>query len=119
LYDDILSCLEQGKSFVDITITEYKKAFDLIRHHVVLENVSEMSAKMNLLLIVADLLSGHEQCGIAVGKNDTNSSFLPITCGVPQGTKLAGIVFLAIKNYILRSFKDRYKFMDDLSFLLK
>jgi len=36
----------------------------------------------------------------------------------PQGTKLAGITFLAIVNFLLVEHNDNYKFVDDLSLLL-
>ena len=119
LYDDILSWLEKGKSFVDLALADYRKAFDLIKHIIALNNLSEMGAKSDLLRLVADFLSQREQCVFALSEDDSNSAFLPITCGAPQGTKLAGIIFLAVINFILRTFKDRYKFVDDLSFLLK
>ena len=45
LYEDVLSWLEMGKSFVDLYLTNYRNAFDLIRHLVAHENLSEMCTK--------------------------------------------------------------------------
>ena len=70
------------------------------------------------LSIVLDFLSGRQQKVFALHEEDTDSKWSDITCGAPQGTKLAGITFLAVINYILSEHKDRYKFVDDLSLVL-
>jgi len=40
-------------------------------------------------------------------------------CGAPQGTKLAALLFIAVINFVLSEFEDRFKYVDDLSVLLK
>ena len=47
---------------------------------------------------------------------DVISEFEAITCGVPQGTKLGPVVFLAIVNSLCRTNQLRVKFVDDLAF---
>ena len=42
-----------------------------------------------------------------------------LTCGAPQGTKLATLLFLAVINFVFSEFKDRFKYVDNLSVLLK
>ena len=41
------------------------------------------------------------------------------TCGAPQGTQLAATVFLSVINFLIAYYDDRYKFVGDLSFILK
>ena len=47
--------------------------------------------------------------------NDVFSDWEDITCGVPQGTKLGPIIFLAIVNSVARNSDIRAKFVDDLT----
>ena len=47
--------------------------------------------------------------------NDVLSDWQDITCGVPQGTKLGPIIFLAIVNGVARNSNVRAKFVDDLT----
>ena len=51
-------------------------------------------------------------------ENDSDSSWSDISCGAPQGSKLAGIIFLVVINSLLNHHDDRYKFVDDLSIVL-
>ncbi|XP_065562451.1 uncharacterized protein LOC136028533 [Artemia franciscana] len=55
----------------------------------------------------------------ALFEGDSDSDWTGKTCGSPQGTKLAAIVFIAVINYLLVEYEDHYKFIDDISFLLK
>ena len=52
-------------------------------------------------------------------ESDSNSKWFSSTCGAPQGTKLAAIVFLSVINFLITDYDDHYKFVDDLSFILK
>ena len=54
----------------------------------------------------------------AVFEDDSNSE-CSLSCGAPQGTKLVAIVFLSVINFLIADYGDSYKFVDDLSFILK
>ena len=47
--------------------------------------------------------------------NDVFSDWEDITCGVPQGTKLGPIIFVAIVNNVARNSNIHTKFVDDLT----
>ena len=55
----------------------------------------------------------------ALYEGGANSEWSSSTCGPPQGTKLAAIVFLSVINFLIADYYDCYKFVDDLSFILK
>ena len=45
----------------------------------------------------------------------TLSEYAAITCGVPQGTKLGPVVFMAMANDLVKLVMERAKYVDDLS----
>ena len=97
---------------------DFLKAFDLIRHRTAGMNLQEMGAKRRTLSLVLDFLTGQKQKAFALRENDSDSSWSDTSVGVPQGTKLAGIIFLAVINSLLNHHDYRYKFVDDLSIVL-
>ena len=46
---------------------------------------------------------------------EATSEYAPITCGVPQGTRAGGVIFLALVDSLCRTVTKRGKFVDDLS----
>ena len=50
---------------------------------------------------------------------DFNSEWASSTCGYLQSPKLATIVFVSLINFLIAKYNDHYKFVDDLSFILK
>ena len=78
-----------------------------------------MGAKTQILLLVREFLQGRRQSVYPLFAEDTCSEWSELTCGCPQGTKLAALLFLAVINPILAEFEERSKFVDDLSALLK
>ena len=119
LYHLITEWLDKGSSLVDLLLVDYRKAFDLIRHYTAANNLKKMGARKHILLLVVDFLRNRCQCVYALFPSDLNSEWAELTCGAPQGTKLAALLFLAVINYIILEFEDRFKYVDDLSLLLK
>ena len=81
-------------------------------------NLQEMGAKRCNLGLVLDFLNGRKQKVFALHENDSDSPWSDTSVGVPQGTKLAGIIFLAVINSLLNRHDDRYKFVEYLSIVL-
>ena len=48
-----------------------------------------------------------------------NSKWAALTCSAPQRTKLAALLFSAIINFVLSDFWDKFKYVDNLSVLMK
>ena len=117
MYNQILKWLEKQSCFDDLAAIDFRKAFDLLSNLVACQNLKRMGAKRQTLAIVLDFLSERQQKVFALYEEDCDSEWSKITCGAPQGTKLAGITFLAIINYLMVEHTDKYKFVDDLSLL--
>ena len=119
MHDSLLKWVEKGHSFVDLGAIDFRKAFDLINHIVAALNLKLMGAKKKTLTLVLDFFRQRMHRVFALYECDTNSKWSSSTCGAPQGTKLAAIVFLPVINFLIADYDDRYKFVDDLSFTLK
>ena len=119
MYHSIVQWLDTSNSTVDLFLADYRKAFDLIKHKTALTNLKEMGAKTQILLLVREFLEGRRQSVYPLFAEYTCSEWSELTCGCPQGTKLAALLFLAVINPILAEFEERFKFVDDLSALLK
>ncbi|XP_065583824.1 uncharacterized protein LOC136042814 [Artemia franciscana] len=119
MYDCILTWLDKGNRFLDQGAIDFQKAFDFINHLIAGQNLKIMGAKKRVLSVIMDFLSNRKQRVYALFEGDSDSDWTGITCGAPQGTKLAAIVFIAVINYLLVEYEDHYKFIDDISFLLK
>ena len=119
MYHLIVQWLNTSNSTADLFLADYRKAFDLIKHKTALTNLKEMGAKTQILLLVTEFLQGRRQSVYPLFVEDTCSEWSELTCGCPQGTKLAALLLLAVINPILAEFEERFKYVDDLSALLK
>ena len=72
---------------------DLRKAFDTVDFDVLLKKLTAMGVKSTDWF--RSYLTGRKQC---VQVNDTDSDFLEITCGVPQGSILGPILFLCYIN---------------------
>ena len=57
-------------------------------------------------------LSGRKQ---RVRVSRATSDWYDLTCGVPQGTKVGPVVFLAMVNNVAKFQPNRWKFVDDIT----
>ena len=74
--------------------------------------------KLNFLFDLkrnCSFLSFLSQCSQTVRFHGFTSTSLNLTCGVPQGTKLGPIIFLAMVNGAAITLDKRWKYVDDLS----
>ena len=78
-----------------------------------------MRAEKITLTIVLDFLSRRMQCVFVLYEADCNSEWASSNCGAIQGPKLAAIVFVSVINFLIAEYNDNFKFVDDLSFILK
>ena len=89
-----------------------KKAFDYVDHHVAVADLLSMGCRASIMPFVISFLTGRQH---RVRYLDALSDYAEITCGVPQGTKAGGVVFLALVNSLCMEIDRRAKYVDDLS----
>ena len=61
---------------------------------------------------IGSFLSGRKQ---RVRVSGTTSDWYDVTCGVPQGTKVGPVVFVAMVNTVAELQPNRWKFVDDIT----
>ncbi len=98
-----------------IALLDYRKAFDLVDHNLLVSKLSNFEIKPTVINWIADFLRGRTQ---RVKINSVLSSFLQVPAGIPQGTKIGPWLFLVIINDLRitnSTASDLWKFADDTS----
>ena len=94
LTNSLLNAINDCKTCTAVFI-DLKKAFDTINHSILLRKLEYMGVKGDLLLWINDYLHDRSQKSIVNGRLSNN---LPISCGVPQGSILGPLFFIAYIN---------------------
>jgi len=109
--DFVHAHLDKRKSSVTSIFIDFKKAFDLVDHTTVISKAAASTGIRECLIPwLADFLSNRQQ---AVRVQGQVSSLLPLTCGVPQGTRMGPLCFLVMINDALLDTEHRWKYVDD------
>ena len=80
-------------NFTGMVLLDLQKAFDTVDHSILLSKLEAMG--VTSLKWFESYLSNRSQC---VEIDSCQSSFLPISCGVPQGSILGPLLFLVYVN---------------------
>ena len=106
----IHSHLDKRNTSLAVAFVDFRKAFDLVDHTVVINKAISLGLPLHLVAWLADFLTGRRQ---AVRYQGSVSPFQQLTCGVPQGTKMGPLCFLVLINDALSDTPHRWKYVDD------
>ena len=93
---DIADALDNGDK-IDAIIVDFSKAFDLVQHGRLLAKIANTGVDTRVLVWINEFLSGRTQRVRVDGKL---SEEVRATSGVPQGSVLGPLLFLAYVNHI-------------------
>ena len=98
-------------STVRTALLDFRKAFDLVDHHILVAKLLSLGVKPTVVNWVIDFLRSRQQ---RVKLNGVLSDWLDVPAGVPQGTRLGPWLFLAMINDLrLPEGFHLWKFADD------
>jgi hypothetical protein len=110
VYQDIADTLDKGGR-MDAIIVDFSKAFDLVPHGRLLVKIADSGVDNRVVVWIREFLIGRTQRVRVEGKL---SDEVRVTSGVPQGSVLGPLLFLAYVNDIGRNIESNIRlFADD------
>ena len=109
LLDFVHRNLDKRRTSVALTFIDFRKAFDLVHHNTVINKAIKLLPS-NAVSWLANFLCDRRQIVRYKGKASTPQ---PLTCGVPQGTKMGPLCFLLLINDAMQDTPSRWKYVDD------
>jgi len=107
---DIADSLDNGDK-IDAIIVDFSKAFDLVPHGRLLAKIANSGVDTRVVVWIREFLSGRTQRVRVDGKL---SEEVRVTSGVPRGSVLGPILFLAYVNDISKNMESTIRlFADD------
>ena len=104
---------DKGKNVGTLVVTDFSKAFDCIDHTLAIQRLFELGVRCELLPWITNFLTSRRQ---RVQYHSALSQWETLSCGVPEGTKLGPIIFMAvINNASEESLAKSFKYVDDIS----
>ena len=116
LIDKITKSVDSGDIVINLFV-DFRKAFDTVSHSILVEKLYAYGIRGNILELCASYLKNRTQF---VTYDGEKSETKHITCGVPQGSILGPLFFIAYMNDIFQASKYLYNILyaDDTSILL-
>ena len=115
LVDELAKNMQMGKQ-TDLILLDFSKAFDKVAHEKLLLKLQQYGIRGGTLNCIKDFLDNRKQTVVI---NGINSDEVPVTSGVPQGSVLGPILFLAYINDLPEHVKSRVRlFADDTAMYL-
>ena len=110
LVDELARNIQHGKQ-TDLILLEFSKAFDKVSHNKLIYKLHQLGVRGRNLAWIRGFLSDRSQRVVVDGEF---SSSIPVTSGVPQGSVLGPILFLAYINDLTEQVKSQVRlFADD------
>ena len=96
-----------------VVITDFSKAFDCVDHNILINKLIDLGARPSIITWIASFLSSRDQC---VRYNGETSDWKTLNGGVPQGTCVGPLAFLALVNDAAKDTEiTALKYVDDLT----
>ena len=92
--NDIYTAMNDGNITIAVFI-DLRKAFDTVNHNILCNKLMKYGIKDRNLKWIRNYLDNRTQKTIV---NCSDSEYLPVTCGVPQGSVLGPLLFLVYVN---------------------
>ena len=106
-----MSGTNSSSSIGTLIVTDFTKAFDSVNHEVAIKNVLDLGAPSATVQWIVNFLTKRKQ---RVKYKQNFSDWQTLSCGVPQGTKLGPVIFLACINNAASSTRGScWKYVDD------
>lgn len=114
-YDYVTKLFDGGCS-VDVVFFDYRKAFDVVDHAILIEKLSCIGINGVVLQWFRDFLSGRRMKVVVHGEC---SYYVDVTSGVPQGSVVGPLLFLVYVNHVVDGLNSNFcLFADDLKLYL-
>ena len=108
--DDWAAALDKTKQ-TDVFILDFEKAFDTVPHELLKSKLHGFGVNKSVMNWIDSFLSKRQQCVVV---NGSKSTYEDVASGVPQGTVLGPILFLAHINDIADDVSSEVRlFADD------
>ena len=115
LVDELAKNMQMGKQ-TDLILLDFSKAFDKVAHEKLILKLHQNGIRGDTLNWIKDFLDNRKQTVVI---NGINSDEVPVSSGVPQGSVLGPILFLAYINDLPEQVKSRVRlFADDTAMYL-
>ena len=126
---DIIANAKSEKDFVLTIFLDLSKAFDCVRHDILLMITEKMGIRGNALKLIQTFLTNRQQCVEIITVNDKGtvlkilSEMQSVLFNVPQGTVLGPFLFLiyvnTIEDLIVRLGGEAIIYVDDTNVIIK
>ena len=110
----ILEALDLGNNYVRLFFADFSKGFDLVDHQALLVEMNALNVHPVIIRWICAFLTGRSQ---RVKISDSLSSVASPCGGIPQGTKLAPMLFAILVNRLVSNWPARVKYVDDTTIL--